>query len=278
MMKMIKFAQLRESYKGLTMVCSNPMLGYVDDVVSKSECDYIIQLAKGRLKRAQVSLDDKSAVIENRSGSNAWVRYSEDDIVEKIGHRIADIVGIPLENAEAMQVIHYGPGQEYRAHFDSYDLSTRRGQRCCQNGGQRLLTSLVYLNSVDEGGATYFPKLKAGVETKMGRMAVFHNVGDDYLKPHPSSLHAGTPVIRGEKWAFNIWFRARPMAEIQEFDRYPELEGKKDTGDHIIPVSRDMAKDEISVKDLEVRIKDLEIRVSREMELLKKRLKTLETG
>ena len=36
-------------------------------------------------------------------------------------------------------------------------------------------------------------------------------------KPHPLSKHAGLPVERGEKWAFNLWvreFEVRRSAQI----------------------------------------------------------------
>ena len=29
---------------------------------------------------------------------------------------------------------------------------------------------------------------------------------------HPDSLHAGKPVLAGEKWAANLWFRERQTA------------------------------------------------------------------
>jgi prolyl 4-hydroxylase len=56
-----------------------------------------------------VVLDDGYKASEGRTGSNHWLKYDEDDVVQSIGKRIADIVGLPLANAESMQIIHYGP-------------------------------------------------------------------------------------------------------------------------------------------------------------------------
>ena len=72
---------------------------------------------------------------EGRTGSNHWLKYDEDDVVQSIGKRIADIVGLPLAHAESMQIIHYGPEQEYRPHFDAFNLSLPRGQRAAKWGG-----------------------------------------------------------------------------------------------------------------------------------------------
>lgn len=217
---MEKVIALKKAYRGSTVLWEEPMVAVMEAVVSAAETAHIMRLASGRIERAKVSMDTNHSVDDARTGGNCWLNYDDDPVLSTVGQRIADIVGIPLAHAEAMQVIHYGPAQQYKAHYDAYDLSTVKGQRCCRKGGQRLVTALVYLNEVAEGGSTAFPKLGQGltVETKAGRMVLFHNTADDISKPHPDSLHAGTPVVRGEKWAFNIWFHARPMTEIQNFD------------------------------------------------------------
>jgi len=75
-----------------------------------------------------------------------------------------------------------------------------------------MVTVLAYLNDVEEGGGTNFPELGVTVEPKKGDVVVFHNTltevpASEHPKIHPKSLHAGTPVIRGEKWMVNLWFR-----------------------------------------------------------------------
>lgn len=221
---MNNFAAIKTMYANTHILNQTPFVGFQDNVVSPQECEYLMALAAGKTQRAKVSLDKDSDIVDGRSGSNCWLRYSEDEVVNTVGQRIAEIVGIPLAHAESMQVIHYGPEQEYRGHYDAYDLTTERGQRCCRYGGQRLVTALVYLNDVELGGGTSFARLKTEVQAKQGRMALFHNVGDDYNAPHPDSLHAGEPVQAGEKWAFNIWFHARPMQEVQDFQTYSDLQ------------------------------------------------------
>lgn len=219
-------ATVKPTYIGATTLADDPLVAVIDDVLTAEEIAHVIDIASGRIQRAKVSLDEKGATGSGRTGGNCWLSYDSDPVIRRIGKRIAGIVGIPLSHAEALQVVHYGPGQEYRPHFDAYDMSTARGQRCCRRGGQRLVTGLVYLNDVPEGGATDFPKLGVSVHPKPGRLAIFHNTGADTSLPHPGSLHAGTPVRRGEKWAFNIWFRARPMDAIQE-SASPEREAPR---------------------------------------------------
>ena len=211
--------QLKSEYEGAEVFSSQPLVAVRNDVISPIECAYLIELAKPHIKRAGVVLDEGFKPSEGRTGSNHWLKYDEDDVVKSIGQRIADIVGLPLENAESMQIIHYGPEQEYRPHFDAFNLSLARGQKAAQWGGQRLVTALVYLNNVEGGGATQFPKLGITVPASPGRMVIFHNTTEDISGPHPLSLHAGMPVEAGEKWAFNLWFRHHDTREMFDKDK-----------------------------------------------------------
>ena len=74
-------------------------------------------------------------------------------------------------------------------------------------GGQRMVTCLLYLNDVEEGGGTPFPNLDMEIRAKKGRMVLFHNCHEGSTVRHPDSLHGGMPVLKGEKWACNLWFR-----------------------------------------------------------------------
>ena len=198
---------------GAQVLSLEPLLIVVDHAVSPVECDHLKLLASEHMKKAGVVLDDGYGTSAGRTGSHAWLRYRDDPTVAAIGERIAQLVGLPLANAEALQVLHYGHPQAYRAHYDAFTLGTRRGQRAAKWGGQRLATALVYLNDVAEGGETEFPRLNAKVAPKPGRLVIFHNTTSDIRKAHPDSLHAGCPVIKGEKWAFNMWFRHKPISE-----------------------------------------------------------------
>jgi len=212
---------LKGRYEGLQVRATDPLVGVRDQIISPLECDYIIAKARDQMRPAGVVLEEKNDRSKGRSGTSCWLRYAEDCNIGAIGQRIADMVGLPLANAESMQVIHYGVSQEYRHHFDAYNLTSAKGQRAAKWGGQRLLTVLVYLNDVLAGGGTDFSKLAVTIDAKSGRMVVFHNTREDTSVPHPNSLHAGLPVLEGEKWAFNMWFHYQPVR--QEYQYQAEL-------------------------------------------------------
>lgn len=190
-------------------LCADPKVVIIDDFFSASEGQQLKNAAQAQMDRAKVSSDKEGVLSNARTNSLAWVRHAHDLITTELGVRIARQVGLPLVNAESYQVIHYGEQQEYRAHFDAYDMNTERGKRCTARGGQRLVTALGYINAPEGGGSTYFPKLDINVAAKPGRLLIFENVISGTTTVHPKSLHAGMPVTKGEKWAFNLWFHER---------------------------------------------------------------------
>ncbi len=202
--------RLADSYPIGEQLADDPIVWVIDDFLSVEERLHITEIAAPRLEEAKVTSTRVNTTSAARTGSVAWVRYADSQQVQDIIHRVSDLVNIPPHHAESMQVVHYAETQEYRPHFDGWDLRTEKGRLRTQNGGQRVLTALMYLNEVAGGGGTIFPKLDLEVEAKPGRLVIFHNIEDEATNLHLNSLHGGMPVGDGEKWACNLWFRAQP--------------------------------------------------------------------
>lgn len=190
-----------------TTINEEPLVHVIESVLTPDECQTIIDVAKPHMKRAVVSSGKGGVESPGRSGANHWVKHNTSPEIHSIVERISEIVGMPLSHAESLQVIYYSETQQYRPHFDAYDLDSESGKRCTANGGQRLITALIYLNDVEKGGGTVFPKIEQTVDAKQGRMVVFHNCHKETNTRHPHSVHGGLPVDSGEKWACNLWFR-----------------------------------------------------------------------
>ncbi|HFE45981.1 MAG TPA: 2OG-Fe(II) oxygenase [Nannocystis exedens] len=191
-------------------LCEAPLVHLIDDVVSPSECAHIIEIAAPKMNQARVSGVAGVRYSSGRSNTRTWVRHTIDEEVWRVAERVAALVALPLAHAESLQVIHYSEGQEYRPHFDAYDLTTEKGQRYCERGGQRLVTALIYLCDVEEGGETGFPRLSIDVAPRRGRLLVFHNCFPGTTTRDPRAYHQGKPPRCGDKWAFNLWFHERP--------------------------------------------------------------------
>lgn len=205
--------RLKDSYHLGERVADEPLVQVINDFVTETERHHIMRLTADKLDTAMVSAVGPAKTSEARTGRVAWVKHDQTPIVRGLVKRVSNLVGIPVKHAESLQVVHYGETQEYKPHFDAYDMSTEKGRQRTEKGGQRVLTALMYLNDVEDGGSTIFPKLDLEVEAKPGRIVIFHNLADHTLADftrHPKSLHGGSPVWGGQKWAANLWFRALP--------------------------------------------------------------------
>ena len=191
----------------VTLFSSDPIIYVVDDFISEDECQEFINCSKDKLQPATVVGLKEELKLKDRTNEFAWLEHHANDSIHEVSKRLSILVQMPIRNAEMFQVVHYESGTEYKPHFDSFDQSTELGKKYWEPGGQRMITALIYLNDVEDGGATYFPELNISINPKKGNVLVFHNTISETTNINPRSLHAGMPVTSGEKWAANLWFR-----------------------------------------------------------------------
>ena len=194
------------------MYSADPILYVVNDFLSNDECNAFVDASKGKLKPSTVISPDKHIQHESRTSENCWIEHNANEIVHEVSKRLSILAQMPIRNAEQYQLVYYEKNGEYRPHFDSFDLDTPEGKRNWEPGGQRMLTIIAYLNDVQSGGGTDFPKLGFTIPPKKGDVVVFNNTCDEdsqngHPNIHPNSLHAGMPVLSGKKWIVNLWFR-----------------------------------------------------------------------
>ena len=193
--------------ENVTLYSADPIVYVVTDFLSDQECNSFIDAGKNKLKRATVISDGEHEIHASRTNSYCWIEHNINDVVHEVSKRFSILVKIPINNAEQFQLVHYGPGTEYKPHFDAFDKNTKEGKKNWFPGGQRMVTALAYLNDVEEGGETDFPDIGVSVKPNKGDVVIFHNCMDGSSDINPNSLHGGSPVIKGEKWAVNLWFR-----------------------------------------------------------------------
>ncbi|MEM9091452.1 MAG: 2OG-Fe(II) oxygenase [Cyanobacteria bacterium P01_F01_bin.53] len=201
--------EIRRQYETGRLLNEEPGVYVLEDFLSDTEITSLVEAGNLKLQRALVSTDASGVVSKGRTGRNCWIPHDHSPTIRSLAKRISQLVELPLCNAESFQLIHYFQTQKYSAHYDAWEADTERGKRCMARGGQRLVTCLLYLNDVEKGGGTCFPKLDLEVAAKRGRMVIFHNCFAGTNVRHPNSLHGGMPVELGEKWACNLWFREK---------------------------------------------------------------------
>jgi prolyl 4-hydroxylase len=112
----------------------------------------------------------------------------------------------PVDNGEGFQILHYGVGGEYTPHFDYFPPEQPGSATHISRGGQRVSTLVMYLNDVEEGGETTFPDVGLSVSPRAGS-AVYFRYFNGAGQIDPLTLHAGAPVLAGEKWIMTKWMR-----------------------------------------------------------------------
>ncbi|MGH8278568.1 MAG: 2OG-Fe(II) oxygenase [Gammaproteobacteria bacterium] len=176
-------------------------------------CEHFINVAAPALLPSSVADPVTGAIMQNamRTSSSMYFPLSMCDFITGLTlRRLAALVEREPRHAEPFAILHYQPGQEYKPHRDYFTSQGNREELVDGRGGQRDITIMVYLNEVEAGGETDFPLLGACVAPELGKAVKFLNL-DAQGKPNTLTLHAGKPVLRGEKWLLTVWFRQRPF-------------------------------------------------------------------
>ncbi|RPH62416.1 MAG: 2OG-Fe(II) oxygenase [Acidobacteria bacterium] len=183
---------------------TDPELLLLRDFVSEDEARVLIEAADAHFKRSvTVCSDPQGCAIEDRTSSSAAIPASE--ITEAIQTRGKLLANTPV--AEEIQVVRYGPGQEFKPHLDAFDVSGGGMQALAQyEGRQREATVLIYLSGPEAGGETVFPELGLRIKPVPRTALFWRNVRHDG-SIDPRTLHGGAPVQRGVKYAANLWLR-----------------------------------------------------------------------
>jgi prolyl 4-hydroxylase len=180
------------------------------NLLASEECDELIELSRGKVARSSVvnAATGSYDVHPHRTSAGTHFARGENELIRRIEARIADLVQLPVERGEPLQILHYQPGGEYKPHFDYFDPALPGNEAVLKHGGQRIATLVMYLNDVEAGGSTVFPEVGLDVLPRRGH-AVYFAYTTEEGQLDKRSLHGGSPVSAGEKWIATKWFRQR---------------------------------------------------------------------
>jgi len=185
---------------------AHPRVVLFGDLLAKRECEELIAQARAHLSASNV-IDMEQAGEQrhgDRTSSGMAFARGATPLIRRIEQRIAALLQWPMENGEALQILRYQVGQEYKPHYDYVDPTQPGAAPFLARGGQRVASLVMYLNTPQAGGATNFPDVGLEVAATQGNAVFF-----SYDRPHPSTktLHGGMPVRAGEKWVATKWLR-----------------------------------------------------------------------
>lgn len=176
------------------------------NMLTPQEGEYILKKASSTFSDSKII----SGMDQNiRKSQTTWL-YPSDPIIYNITKRICDAYNYPMENAEPLQVVKYEPGGFYNDHHDACCDNDDKCNTFVDDGGQRVLTVLMYLNDDFQGGETQFSELKTKIKAPKYGGIVFRPLADNSNQCHPLGLHKGMPVKSGTKYVCNLWIREGP--------------------------------------------------------------------
>lgn len=184
----------------------HPRVVLFQNFLSDDECDELIRLSRNRMTSSHVidmETGNTRADAGRTSSGTAFLR-GESPLIERIERRIEALLQWPYERGEALQILRYDVGQEYKPHYDYVDPTQAGAAPFLARGGQRVASLVMYLNTPQAGGGTNFPDAGFEIAAHKGGALYF-----SYDRPHPStrSRHGGMPVRAGEKWVATKWLR-----------------------------------------------------------------------
>ncbi|OZI19606.1 hypothetical protein CAL26_18545 [Bordetella genomosp. 9] len=204
---------------------SRPAATLLSNVLSDEECEQLISAARPRLRPSLVvdPITGLDVAKDHRSSWGMFFRPGENPVIQAIDQRIARLIDRPVDHGEGLQILHYPTGAESTPHFDFLMPVNEANRASIARSGQRVCTFIMYLNDVPAGGETTFPEVGWSVVPQRGH-ALHFEYGDgagpgdpaagdpaagDPAAGDPASLHAGAPVLQGEKWIATKWVRDR---------------------------------------------------------------------
>mmetsp|Transcript_13287 Transcript_13287/g.43149 ORF Transcript_13287/g.43149 Transcript_13287/m.43149 type:complete len:487 (+) Transcript_13287:32-1492(+) len=197
------FGRIAAEQPGTTMLSREPWVLLIEDFMTSDEADEILKagaLAGSGFERSQAGDGVQSA----RTSSTAWCKGSclRNPTVQAIEKRVSSLLGgIPMDNAEPMQVLRYETGQYYRVH---HDQNSPRSSAW----GPRMFTVFMYIGDHNSytGGETHFPRLNITIPAKKGAACVWTSVLDsDPYQRDDRTDHESLPVTSGVKFGVNYW-------------------------------------------------------------------------
>lgn len=195
----------------LRMIHQSPPVLAIDHFFSEEECRVVQHVTNMTHRDAvQVTSATFSPLAQSKRTSTSWFcNYSQMTTLLTKAHCV---LGIPIQHMEEPQIVRYRTGEEFSWHYDEVP----RAQ--LNNGGQRVMTLLVYLNNVSRGGGTIFRDLKDAhgkqltMKPQLGSALIFFPAYKDGT-PDDRTLHKGEMALE-EKWITQMWIHQHPYHPV----------------------------------------------------------------
>lgn len=194
----------------IEVLSQEPYIMRIYDAISDREAEHLQRLAFPKLSRSTVQTRIGLTTSDFRIAKTAWLSQESDYVVYDIERRLSNLLGLNFHGSEETQVVNYGLGGFYGPHLDSARESSIDSYNSVPVSNlvsnDRLATILLYLNHVEAGGSTVFPRLNVTVLPIKKSAVVWYNIKRNGFSDE-RTLHTGCPILLGSKWIATKWPR-----------------------------------------------------------------------
>lgn len=206
-------AQILKSCPGVRQVPSPRIEMFtLPGFLSRETCEGLMAL---------IDTNRRPSTIADPNGDH-YFRTSEtcdlspgEPLVVELEKKLFALNGIDPSHGEPVQGQRYEIGQEFKAHTDYFEPQGQDFEKYCSVAGQRTWTFMVYLNTVESGGATRFKAIGKTFQPEQGRLVCWNNRRPDG-SCNAATLHHAMKVRRGLKYVITKWYREKPWGWADE--------------------------------------------------------------
>jgi prolyl 4-hydroxylase len=215
----VQHLQINTAYPNVQQVPNtDPPIFVVDNFLSPEECATLQDSARSWMHRAPVV--GKGIGVSSHARTSTTCFLDRDKFPEIMG-KVSALTNKPIDDFEYPQVGRYANTQRcvsliaschmltqhvtmyisalsrYDLHFDAFETETEVGKGHLMNGGQRVCTCLMYLNTPSSGGCTYFRNFDLRIKPEQGRAVIFFpgTLDGACPSPPPHPPHVLTPIV-----------------------------------------------------------------------------------
>ena len=187
---------------------------YCIELVSDKPVDFFTDKYANNKEVMKVTSATFSSLAQSKRTSTTWfLNYCT---MPTLLAKLTNVLNISLEQCEEPQIVRYRSGEEFSWHYDEVPAAQ------LNNGGQRIATALVYLNTLEEnkGGGTVFRDLKSPgnhngqltMSPKQGSLLLFFPAFADGTADD-RTLHKGE-VALDTKIVAQMWIHQRQYLPV----------------------------------------------------------------
>ena len=176
------------------------------DFLVPDHCEELIRLIDK--DRRPSTLADYNGDATFRTSETCDLK-TEDEAVQRLEDMLTEFTGIDPAHGEQLQGQRYKVGQEFKQHTDWFNPQGSDWEKFCSVSGQRTWTFMIYLNTVEAGGATRFKPVGKTIQPERGKILGWNNRKADG-SGNVNTLHHAMKVRKGVKYVITKWYREKP--------------------------------------------------------------------